>query len=105
MERTAMNKPKCYIAGPMTGYPELNYPAFHATAERLRKLGFDVCSPAEINPIETSYLEAMRADIIALIDCHHILLLDGWEKSKGAALEHHIATVLDIPIITLEGDK
>lgn len=93
---------KVYVAGPMTGYPELNYPAFHATAARLRGLGFDVVSPAELNPITEGYREAMRKDILALVDCDHILLLDGWEQSKGATLEHHIATVLNIPIITLD---
>lgn len=92
-------KPRCYVAGPMTGYPELNYPAFHAASERLRQLGFEVVSPAELNPITEGYRAAMCKDILALIECDHIYLLDGWEKSKGATLEHHIATVLDIPVI------
>jgi hypothetical protein len=96
---------KVYIAGPMTGYPELNYPAFHATAERLRKLGFDVVSPAELNPITCGYREAMLNDIRALIDCDHILMLQGWQASKGATLEHHIAAVLDIPPLVLEEAK
>lgn len=94
---------KVYIAGPMTGYPELNYPAFAAAAERLRRLGFEVVSPAELNPITTPYREAMINDILALVECHHILLLDGWENSKGAALEHHIASVLGIEVIELNG--
>jgi hypothetical protein len=34
----------------MTGLPEFNYPAFHAEAARLRAQGFEVVSPAEINP-------------------------------------------------------
>lgn len=89
-----------YIAGPMSGYEELNYPAFHAAAEKLRSMGFDVVSPAELNPITCGYREAMLNDIKALIECDHILMLDGWEKPKGATLEHHIATVLDIEVIT-----
>ena len=39
-----------YIAGPMTGRPDLNFPAFHAAATTLRDAGFDVVNPAEINP-------------------------------------------------------
>ena len=30
---------RIYIAGPMSGLPELNYPAFNAMAERLRAHG------------------------------------------------------------------
>ena len=29
---------RIYIAGPMSGLPDLNYPAFNAMAERLRAL-------------------------------------------------------------------
>ena len=94
---------KCYIAGPMTGYPELNYPLFHSTAERLRKMGFEVISPAELNPLTETYCNAMKKDICALIECDHILLLDGWEKSKGASLEKHIADVLGLTVIALDG--
>jgi nucleoside 2-deoxyribosyltransferase len=93
---------KVYVAGPMTGYPELNYPAFHAAAERLRKQGFEVVSPAELNPITEEYLPAMRNDIRALIECDHILMLQGWHASKGATPERHIASVLGIKEITLE---
>lgn len=92
---------KVYIAGPMTGYDELNYPLFAATATRLRAMGFEVISPAEINPITTPYKEAMINDILALVHCDHILMLDGWEKSKGASLENHIAKVLGISEIQL----
>lgn len=103
---------KCYIAGPMTGYLEFNYPAFHRAADRLRKMGFQVVSPAELNPITANlevneeyhtkhYPSFMRRDIAALIECDHILLLDGWERSKGASLERHIAEVLGITEIQL----
>lgn len=93
---------KVYIAGPMTGYPELNYPAFTAAAEYLRKVGFEVVSPAELNPIETGYVDAMKNDIIALLECDHICFLDGYEKSRGATLERHIAEVLGIPTLEID---
>ncbi len=90
---------KVYVAGPMTGYPDLNYPAFALASDRLRQRGFDAVSPAELNPITEEYKTAMRNDIIALIDCDLILRLDGWEKSKGATLENHIAEVMKIPVL------
>ena len=35
-----------YIAGPMRGYPEFNFPAFYAAEERLRARGHAVFNPA-----------------------------------------------------------
>lgn len=97
-------KKACYVAGPMTGYKDLNYPAFAHAAQCLRALGFGVVSPAELNPIETAYENAMRNDIHALADCSHIHLLDGWEKSKGANCEWHIAQLLGITRIGIDGE-
>ena len=36
-----------YIAGPMSGKVDHNYPAFHAAAKFLREKGWTVFSPAE----------------------------------------------------------
>lgn len=94
-----MTRLKIYIAGPMTGLADLNFPAFHAEAARLRALGHEVINPAEINPDQhMSWQECMRTDIAALVFCDAIQLLPGWEKSKGAALEHHIAERLGLLI-------
>ena len=90
---------KIYIAGPMTGLPELNFPAFHAEAARLRAFGYEVINPAEINPDKhMTWRECMRTDIAALVFCDAIQLLPGWENSKGATLEHHIAERLGLQI-------
>ena len=40
---------RLYIAGPMTGLPRFNYPAFHAAADVLRRMGHDAVSPAEMD--------------------------------------------------------
>jgi len=96
-----------YIAGGMTGLPDLNFPAFHAEAARLRELGWDVVNPAEINPDKhMSWQQCMRTDIAELVFCDAIQLLAGWEQSKGAVLEHHIAERLGLtiylPVVALE---
>jgi len=91
---------KLYIAGPMTGLPDLNFPAFHAEAARLRALGYEVSNPAEINPDPTAGWEAcMRADIAELVKCDGVALLPGWERSRGASLEAHIAHSLDMRLV------
>ena len=94
-----MKKQTIYISGPMSGLPDLNFPAFYAEAARLEALGWDVVNPATINPdTSLSWLECMRTDIAALVFCDAIQLLPDWESSKGATLEHHIAERLGLTI-------
>jgi len=91
---------RCYIAGPMSGLPELNFPAFHAKAAHLRGMGFDVVSPAEIGVDPSAGWKAcMRADIRELVTCDAIVPLPGWENSKGAKLEMHIAQELGLQVL------
>lgn len=86
---------RLYLAGPMTGYPELNFPLFHAEAARLRAIGFDVVNPAEINvDPKMGWSTCMRRDIVELVTCNVIAMLPGWEKSRGARLEYLVATEL-----------
>ncbi|MDT4832890.1 hypothetical protein FQZ97_664630 [compost metagenome] len=88
---------RIYLAGPMTGLPEFNYPAFHAEAARLRALGFEVENPAEnVAPPDTTWSGYLRLAIAQLITCDTVALLPGWHESKGAMLEHHIACHLGI---------
>lgn len=92
-------KPRLYLAGPMTGYPLLNFPAFEAMAARLRAAGFRVVSPNEINEVPgMSWEEAMRKNIPALCTCQGIATLPGWDKSRGASLEVHIGEALGMSV-------
>lgn len=110
---------RVYVAGPMTGIPDLNFPAFHREASRLRAEGVEVVNPAEINGgadelvamagMDESQLAAhwracMRNDIREMVLCDCIVLLPGWERSKGASLEHYIARQLDMKVVYLVRD-
>lgn len=88
---------KLYIAGPMTGLPESNYPAFNAAAARLRQLGYHVENPAENGELK-DWQEYMRAGIKQLISCDTIVMLEGWEKLKGATIEHYLAMQLGMTV-------
>ncbi|MBX8534584.1 DUF4406 domain-containing protein [Pseudomonas cichorii] len=90
---------KIYLSGPMTGLPELNFPAFNAETARLRGLGFDVVNPAELNPDGASWGECMRKDIVALMGCSIVATLPGWEHSKGARLEVLIGERLEMAVV------
>ncbi|MGK2897240.1 MAG: DUF4406 domain-containing protein [Burkholderiaceae bacterium] len=94
---------RVYLSGPMTGYPDLNFPAFNAEAARLRGLGFDVVNPVDVNvDPSASWHECLRKDLAALLTCDAIALLPGWERSKGAQLELHVAHRIDMEIVTVD---
>lgn len=91
---------RVYLSGPMTGIADFNFPAFHAAAERWRQIGYDVVSPAESYDGRTDLPRPtyLRKDIQALLSVDGIVMLAGWEKSKGATLEHSIAEELGLTI-------
>lgn len=94
---------RIYISGPMTSCPSLNFPAFNAAANRLRNLGYEVVNPAEIDQgLSPTWGSCMRRDIAELMTCDTIALLNGWELSKGAHLEVHIAHRVGIRIVNLK---
>jgi len=103
-----MDRPRrIYIAGPMTGMADHNFPAFHAAAERLRRAGWEPVNPAENFDGRTDLPREtyLRADIKLLATCEAVALLPGWEESRGAKLEYLIAWELGMPVfdaVTLE---
>lgn len=97
---------RLYIAGPMSGLPELNFPAFHAAAARLRAAGHEAINPAEINVDPASgWAECLKADIPQLLRCDGLVCLPGWVASRGARLEVHIAAELALQLYTLESPE
>jgi hypothetical protein len=89
-----------YLAGPMSGLPAMNYPAFHAEAARLRALGYRVENPAENHePPCQSWEGYMRLALLQMLRCDTIAMLPGWAKSKGATIEHRLAADLGMNIV------
>jgi hypothetical protein len=100
---------KIYLAGPMRGYPEFNFPLFHRAAKMLRELGHEVFSPAErdierhggvdiskgnttgsladaVDVHQFSAREAIHDDLVFIAkEADAIALLPGWEMSSGAS--------------------
>ena len=90
-----------YLSGPMTGLPDQNYAAFQAAADRLRGHGVQVISPHEITPPGVgpwSWEAHMRVDLAALLTADVIVLLPGWETSRGARLEKAVADALGLVV-------
>lgn len=95
---------RLYIAGPMTGREDFNYPAFYAAARDLTRAGFDVLNPAfdEKVPGSRPWEWYMRRALSMVLDSDGVALLDGWEMSRGATFEHLTARTLDMPCRPLQ---
>lgn len=111
---------KYYLAGPMTGRPQYNYPLFDRVAGALREKGLDIVSPAEMDD------DAVRAEAMASTDgimpetnkvsgetwgdflardvkliadeLDAIILLPEWETSRGARLEAFVSLSVNNPV-------
>ena len=99
-----------YVGGPMRGHDLFNFPAFDAAAARLREWGWSVYSPAEhdraigfdpntgLADQEYSLEGAFRWDIGIIAAVAAIYLLEGWQDSQGAQLEHRAADMCGLKI-------
>lgn len=108
----------------MRGIPLFNYPAFHFAAAKLRAQGHEVFSPAE-RDIERHGVDISQGNMAgdeALAAEHHgfnlrealrddceficlhadaIVLLPGWERSKGAKAERALSIALGHQVVYL----
>ena len=105
---------RIYIAGPMTGYPEFNFPAFFEAEDKLRAEGWEVDNPADKEQeteleangsyangdaklaIEKGFdfRKAYMWDLEKVVMGDGIYMLQGWEQSPGARGEHAAAVAL-----------
>jgi hypothetical protein len=113
---------RVYIAGPMTGIRAFNFPAFDSMAITLRRMGHEVICPSELDDPESraaamasvdgdpaeyarltglSWGDFLSRDVKVIADggIDAIVVLDGWEKSRGARLETFVGKALcGIPV-------
>lgn len=108
------NPPREYIAGPMRGYEQWNFPAFDAARDARLEKGIQVISPADLDRArgiteETTdfspgdFEVAMRIDTYAVLSCTGIFMLKGWSESTGAKYELMLAQQLGL-VVTFAGD-
>jgi hypothetical protein len=91
---------RVYLAGPMTGIADFNYPAFNTMAARLRAAGYEVENPADHGTVEGAvWADYMAYDLTRLGLCGMIALLPGWDLSQGARLEVMIAEHLSMRVV------
>ena len=94
---------RVYIAGPMTGLPDHNYPAFHRAAATLRASGWHVESPADPGQVDGwTWADYMRRGLQQMLTCDTIALLPGWHTSRGALIEARLADTLGMPPVLVD---
>jgi len=92
-----------YVSGPMTGYPSFNHEAFAAACKALRGLGYTVLSPHEVGEggVNMEWADYIRKDLPMLAQARSVVVLEGWECSRGARLEVHIAQAMSMAVVPL----
>lgn len=96
--------PRIYIAGPMTGLPDFNFPAFHHAAAAWRAAGWEVVNPAESfgGAQDRPYREYVARDLETLRTCDAIAMLPGWDgpAARGSVWEREVAhQLLHLPVL------
>lgn len=115
---------KVYLAGPMRGIPEFNFPAFFRYAAELRAQGFEVFNPAEKDNDRHgtdiskgnatgceeqaaaqhgfNLREALFDDLrFITLEADAIALMPGWQNSKGVKAEKATAEALGLDVMEL----
>ena len=98
-------KPTVYIAGPMTGYEDYNYPAFDEAASEWADRGWAVLNPADhfLRDQDLDMSQYMRGAIHALLQADAVALLPGWTNSPGATMEVIMAHRLGLTVYDVAG--
>ena len=99
---------RLYLAGPMRGIPDFNFPVFYTAAAYLRSLGYDVFNPAEedhkahgndVDPATLDIREVFERDTRWICQfADGVALLPGWDKSLGARAELSLARALSLRV-------
>jgi hypothetical protein len=83
---------------PNDGPSRIQLPPFAAERPASAPRGYEVVSPAEINPNGGTWQECMKRDIAQLMTCNLLAKLPGWIDSRGARLEILLAQRLEIKV-------
>lgn len=102
---------KLYLAGPMSGLPDWNYPYFIKVEAALVDQGYEIVNPARLHPAPNAttrvdwnnpewtrlWRQFVVEDLQHLMQCDGIAALKGWRKSRGARVELNVASGLRMP--------
>lgn len=118
---------KVYIAGPMRGLPQFNFPAFYKAEAMLDLWGLDALNPARMDIkdnkatfnhnmnrssggdviAENTFTieDAFTRDFQAIIAADAVMVLPGWKQSQGANREVAFSTSIGKPVYLYDEEK
>ena len=88
---------RIYISGPMTGYEDLNRPAFLKVQDTLEDMGHEVFNPINHSQEVRHLALAVDLDWICM-KAEGMVMLFNWVRSSGAGAELATAKALDLPV-------
>ncbi|MFW2137128.1 DUF4406 domain-containing protein [Chryseobacterium sp. TY4] len=93
-------KPKIYIAGKISGEPIHSVTLkFGRAQSKFEAKDYEVLNPlAIVNDWHTTWDNAMRKCIAAMMTADEIYMLRDWNRSRGAQIERDIALQLKMKI-------
>jgi len=93
-------KKKIYIAGKVTGckYTELTF-KFGEAEQLWKSKGYEPIVPINLIDQDTPWNDAMKVCFEQIANCDAVYMLNDWQDSTGAKLEHTKALELGIEVI------
>lgn len=116
---TIYNASLLYISGPISGLTsEEARSKFSSAALLLRNRAYETLDPHDVGACEDTSCDGkedpsqpdgwlhswecyLKYDLIEMLKCDGVALLDNWEESRGARLEWNTAKELSIPAHTV----
>ena len=110
---------RTYIAGPMRGIKDFNFPAFDTAAKMLAEYGYEPINPADHDreggfegigmtgnePLsdreDFDLRETLKWDLEQVSHADYVAVLPGWEKSSGARAEVSLANALGVKVYSV----
>jgi len=98
---------RIYLSGPITG--QRSQELFDAAEARLQAAhpGAEIINPYYLHDakVAKSWSQYMKRDIHAMLLSDVVYMLAGWQRSRGARLEHRIACELDYITLRYEDES
>lgn len=97
-------KKKLYISAPISGgEPEERRKFFAGVARDAAERGWQPVNPMDNGlEAEAPWEQHMRKDIRMMLECDAIILMSGWQFSRGCRLEEIVAREIGLEVIEHE---